>query len=59
MQNKNRVGRPKIEGKRVTLAVRVTPEVHKWISDQEMSAGRVIEKLVLDVKNKQMDMFEE
>ena len=44
----NSVGRPKIQNKRVTLAVRVAPEVKDWLSVQGESAGKLIEKLVRD-----------
>jgi hypothetical protein len=44
----NSVGRPKIQNKRVTLAVRVAPYVKDWLSGQGESSGKVIEKLVRD-----------
>jgi hypothetical protein len=49
---KKSVGRPKLKNKKTTLAIRVTQEVRDWISEQEDSAGVVIEKLVMDKINK-------
>lgn len=44
-------GRPKAENKKVTLSVRVLPETKDWLSDQDLSAGSMIDKLVSDIKS--------
>ena len=46
--NKNSVGRPKIENKKVSLTVRVTQDVKSWLLEQPKSAGVTLEGLIRD-----------
>ena len=50
-------GRPKKANKRVTLSVRIDPDVLDWIKRQEESSGQVIERLCKEKMNTQGDLF--
>jgi hypothetical protein len=50
-------GRPKKANKRVTLSVRIDPDVSEWIKKQEESAGQVIESLCKVKMNLQEDLL--
>lgn len=50
-------GRPKAKSKKVTLSLRVTPEVKNWLEEQETSAGEIINSLILKRMNDQRELF--
>jgi hypothetical protein len=46
MQTKKNVGRPVIKNKRVTLSVKIKPDLKLWLESHEISKGALIEKLI-------------
>jgi hypothetical protein len=46
MQTKKAVGRPTVENKRVTLSMKIKPELKYWLESHDISKGAMIEKLV-------------
>jgi hypothetical protein len=46
MLTKKTVGRPVIENKRVTLSMKIKPELKLWLESFEISKGAVVEKLI-------------
>jgi hypothetical protein len=52
-------GRPKAENKRVTLSVKILPEVKALIALQDKSAGKVIEEAILAYSSNQLELFRE
>jgi hypothetical protein len=46
MKTKNSVGRPTIKNKRVTLSMKIKPELKHWLESHEISKGAVVEKLI-------------
>jgi hypothetical protein len=46
MQTKNAVGRPVVKNKRVTLSVKIKPELKHWLESHEISKGAMVERLI-------------
>jgi hypothetical protein len=45
---KRNVGRPIVKNKRVTLSMKIKPELKDWLESQEISKGAVVEALILE-----------
>ena len=41
-------GRPTVKNRRVTLSVKILPEIKAWLALQEKSAGQTIENAIMD-----------
>jgi hypothetical protein len=46
MQTKKAVGRPVVKNKRVTLSMKIKPELKEWLESHEISKGAMVEKLI-------------